>query len=168
MSAAASASPVRRFRKKPVEVEMIRWTGENEAEVRDFAALDFHAVDAEDAARSDDPDITAEVYDKLHSTWVGVKTGHWIVRGVKGELYPLDNEVLQETYEPAGDEPDAEETAAILSDPDTMAAIAEAEDEQPRADLQSHVSGMGGPSPAYVSDDNAGAFPDRGAAENAL
>jgi hypothetical protein len=37
----------------------------------------------------------------LHTTWVGVKTGQWIVRGVKGEFYPIAEDVLAETYEPA-------------------------------------------------------------------
>lgn len=94
-----TASPVRRFRKRPVVVSAIRWSGDNEAEVREFAGGLFGTVDPED--RSDDPDITAEVFDKLHSTWVGVKTSQWVVRGVKGELYPLDDEVRLETYDPA-------------------------------------------------------------------
>lgn len=96
-----AASPVVRFRKRPVVISAIRWTGDNEAEVREFAGGLFGTVDPED--RSDDPDITAEVLDKLHSTWVGVKTGQWVVRGVRGELYPLDDEVRLETYDPAGE-----------------------------------------------------------------
>jgi hypothetical protein len=26
--------------------------------------------------------------------------GNWLLKGVKGELYPCDNEIFQETYEP--------------------------------------------------------------------
>jgi hypothetical protein len=90
-------TPVTRFRKRPVVVEAIRWTGDNEAEVREFAGGLFGTVTPE--ARVGGPGITAEVLDKLHSTWVGVKTGQWVVRGVKGEFYPIDQEVLEETYE---------------------------------------------------------------------
>jgi hypothetical protein len=43
------------------------------------------------------------VYDELHSTWVGMYTGQWIIKGVKGEFYPINEEVLAETYEPVGD-----------------------------------------------------------------
>lgn len=104
----ATTSPVRRFRKRPVIISAIRWTGDNEEAVREFADGLFNAFDPEGGnpetltlKRLADPDITAEVLDRLHSTWVGVKTGQWVVRGVKGELYPLDDEVRLETYDPA-------------------------------------------------------------------
>jgi hypothetical protein len=102
------------FRKRPVVVEAVRWTGDNEAQVREFADGLFKAVGPE--GRNDDPDITAEVLDKLHSTWVGVKTGQWIVRGVKGELYPIDQEVLDETYDPAADDDPADPEPLIVSE----------------------------------------------------
>lgn len=85
------------FRKRPIEVQAVQWTGDNEAEVSNFAGLYFAPVDVED--RGEDPDITAQVFDQLHSTWVGVKTGQWIIRGVRGEYYPCDDEVMRETYE---------------------------------------------------------------------
>jgi hypothetical protein len=81
-----------RFRKRPVEVEAIQWTGDNLAELRAFTGdcfLTSHAV----------AEITAEVYDILHSTWVGVKTGQWVIRGIRGEFYPIDETVLADTYE---------------------------------------------------------------------
>jgi hypothetical protein len=86
-----------KLRKKPVEVEAIEWTGNNEGELVEFTGRRFMAVDPED--RGDDPEITGSVMDDLHSTWVGVKTGQWVIRGVKGEFYPCDPEVLAETYE---------------------------------------------------------------------
>ncbi|MBU5946765.1 hypothetical protein [Streptomyces sp. PAM3C] len=92
-----------RYRKRPVEVATIRWTGDNEQAVQAFTGgpSTFYALD--DAARenSDDPEATATVYDKLHSTWILVYTGQHIVRGVKGEYYPIAEDVLAETYERA-------------------------------------------------------------------
>lgn len=92
-----------RYRKKPVEVEAVQFTGDNWNEV---AALtggrEFAEVHPEDWR--DDPDIVAEVYDKLHSTWVGVKVGQWIIRGVQGEFYPCDPDVFEATYEAVTDE----------------------------------------------------------------
>lgn len=85
------------YRKRPVIVEAAQWTGDNEQELRDWTGGKFHAVDALD--RVEDPDITAEVYDALHSTWVGVKTGQSVLRGIKGEFYPIDETVLAETYD---------------------------------------------------------------------
>ncbi|MDX3639301.1 hypothetical protein [Streptomyces sp. MB09-02B] len=94
------STPIVRRRKRPTVVDTIQWTGTNEADVRAFAgAIHFHTVGPEDRYRVEDPDITAEVWDELHSTWVGVKTGQHIVRGVKGEYYPIAEDVLTETYE---------------------------------------------------------------------
>ena len=90
------------WRKKPVTIEAVRWTGSNETEVQAFAGPGyFEAVPPED--RDPDPDMTGQVYDKLHGTWVHVYDGQWIIRGVKGELYPIADDVLRETYDPAPD-----------------------------------------------------------------
>lgn len=89
---------VQQFRKRPVVVSAIQWTGHNEREIREWCGPSMFG--ALQPAVHRDPEITAEVLDTLHSTWVGVKTGQWIVRGVKGEFYPIDEAVLAETYEP--------------------------------------------------------------------
>lgn len=90
-----------RYRKKPVEVDTVQWTGSNETDVQAFTGgpSNFYALDPEDREGSDDPEATATVYDRLHSTWVLVYTGQHIVRGVKGEFYPIAEDVLAETYE---------------------------------------------------------------------
>lgn len=85
------------FRKKPVVVTAVQWTGDNEAELIEFTGKRFHEVPPED--RLDDPDVTGSVFDVLHSTWVGVLAGQWVICGVKGEFYPIDEAVLAETYE---------------------------------------------------------------------
>ena len=86
-----------RYRKKPVEVEAVQYTGGNAIELIIFTNNQFGYVVPED--RGDDPEVIAEVYDKLHSTWVGVKEGQWIIQGVQGEFYPCDPDVFAATYE---------------------------------------------------------------------
>lgn len=94
------------FRKRPIEVTAVEWRGDNLDEVT--ALTGQHNFDTvEPADRGDDPEITAQVFDRLHSTWVGVRTGQWIIRGVVGEFYPIDPGVLAETYERVGAEPGA-------------------------------------------------------------
>ena len=88
-----------KYRKKPVIIEARRWNGLNYAEIHQFAAGGFSLVDQED--RAEDPSITAEVFDKLHSTWVGVHDGDWIIKGIQGEFYPIVDSVFTATYEPA-------------------------------------------------------------------
>jgi hypothetical protein len=95
-------SGITRWRKRPVTVKAVQWTGDNLPEVRQLAGECFDPLDEQDRANCDDPEATAQVYDKLHSTWVLVFTGQWIVRGVKGEYYPCAHEVLSETADPAG------------------------------------------------------------------
>lgn len=95
---------ITRFRKRPVEVEAVQWTGDNEAELAAFAGPHFEAVGPED--RADDPDMTGAVFDMLHSTWVKVHTGQWVVKGVRGEFYPIDETVLAETYDQADTAPE--------------------------------------------------------------
>ena len=82
------------FRKKPVIVEGILWRGDNVTVVEEFCDDLFRPV--KDPRR---PGMTGKIYDKLHDTWVFVKTGQWIIRGVKGELYPCDDEVMEQTYD---------------------------------------------------------------------
>jgi hypothetical protein len=88
------------FRKLPVVVEAVRWTGGNLNEVRVLAGDNFYALSWEDRVNCDDPDATATVYDKLHSSWILVFDGQWVIKGVKGEFYPIADDVLRETYEP--------------------------------------------------------------------
>lgn len=87
-----------RFRTKPFEIEAVQFKDLNEDEIVEFAGREnFFVLEEED--RTDDPDCIAQVYDKLHSTWVGVKDGQWIIRGQKGEYYPCDPEIFAAKYE---------------------------------------------------------------------
>jgi len=87
----------KQYRKKPIAVEAVQWTGANVDEMIAFTGYDFHTVDPQD--RGDDPDTTAAVFDKLHGTWVHVYDGQWIIRGIQGEFYPCADDVFTATYE---------------------------------------------------------------------
>lgn len=105
-----------RWRKKPVTVEAVRWTGVNLEEIYEFTGRDsFDKLDEQDRANCDDPEATATVFDKLHSTWILVYDGQWIIKGIKGEFCPCAEDVFRETYEPAASvtEPVPELAAAM-------------------------------------------------------
>ena len=99
--------PAQKFRKRPIVIEAIQWTDDNEAEIQAWAGLSagtdgqnlFNALDPEDRANCEDPYATAQVFDRLHSTWVLVLPGQWVIRGVQGEFYPIAADVLAQTYE---------------------------------------------------------------------
>lgn len=91
-----------RFRKKPVEVEAVRWTGANEDEMRQFCGSHWDTV--EPADRGDDPDHDAQVFESNHSQWISMAPGFWVIKGTRGELYPCDPQAFADVYESA--EPD--------------------------------------------------------------
>jgi hypothetical protein len=81
-----------KYRKKPVEVEVIHWTGDNQDEVLAFAKSGEREVKV----------VAAKDYLQIF-TLEGVMTadpGDWIIRGVRGELYPCKPDIFDATYEP--------------------------------------------------------------------
>jgi hypothetical protein len=81
--------PARRFRKRPVEVEAVRFTGVNAQEVAEFTGQDGRTVPGDGwMIRTLEGEMRAEV-------------GDWIIRGVKGEFYPCKPDIFEATYEPA-------------------------------------------------------------------
>ena len=103
------------FTKKPVTIQAIQWTGENLREVITFTygppdTRSHHAGMAWDTYR----DLVARDGLKIY-TLEGkmlASPGDWIIRGVKGELYPCKPDIFQETYAAASPTPPAEQQAA--------------------------------------------------------
>ena len=76
-----------KYRKKPVEVEAVRWDGNNHKEVIDFAENKIW-------------------FDELGNIWIATlegdmvaKKGDYIIKGVQGEFYPCKPDIFAETYE---------------------------------------------------------------------
>ena len=97
---------VRRYRRNSrVPFDGITWTGENLKEVQRFVGSDTHGprfLDYESFTGEEirGLPVTGLVWDKLHDTWIKVATGDTIMRGVKGEFYPVEPGTLAATYEP--------------------------------------------------------------------
>ncbi|SEI45132.1 hypothetical protein SAMN04487917_101363 [Arthrobacter sp. yr096] len=97
-----------RFRKKPVVIEAIQFDGTNQPEIRDWVGLRYEGdpfkrdgfIPVDEQWVDPPADVSALVWDKLHDTWVGVKDGQWIIRGIQGEFYPCDADVFAATYDP--------------------------------------------------------------------
>jgi hypothetical protein len=78
-----------RFRKRPVVVEAVQFTGSNASEC--FA---FCPVACEAFVRG-----SGLVIPTLEGD-MAVRPGDWIIRGVKGEFYPCKPDIFAVTYEP--------------------------------------------------------------------
>jgi hypothetical protein len=92
---------IRTYRKIPIELQAVQFTGSNFDEVHELTGPDkfAHAVDLRHFVRFEDDDIVAGVWDHLHSTWVGVKPGQWIMKGTEGEHWPVNEAVFAKSYE---------------------------------------------------------------------
>jgi hypothetical protein len=96
---------VQRFRKRPVVIEAIRWTGDNAEEIKAFVGVRDNGesrflLPGEISGAWEHP----HVYEDLHETWVTVFPGHWVVKGTQGDFYLRADDVFAETYESV-DEP---------------------------------------------------------------
>ncbi len=91
-----------KFRKKPVTIDAIQWTGENWEEIHSFAR------DSGGASLLEGPYPNGEVRVKTLEDGTGelqvshvASRGDWIVKGVRGEFYAVKPDIFAATYERA-------------------------------------------------------------------
>ena len=77
-----------RYRKKPVEIEALQYTGYNHDAVMFFT--NGQAVWAPREGKLTIPTLEGD-----HTA----SAGDWIIRGVKGEYYPCKPDIFEMTYE---------------------------------------------------------------------
>ena len=89
-----------KFRKKPVVIEAIRWSGDNHSDVEVFAQRDLRVTTAP-GDRLEDRILVIPTLEGDHQA----RVGDMIIRGVKGELCPCKPDIFDATYEPADEAP---------------------------------------------------------------
>ena len=86
-----------KYRKKPVVIEAVRWTGENRAEIRIFCAHSAFFVptlqDTEE--RSTAWGLLIDSLERI----MYAEIGDYIIKGVNGEFYPCKPDIFKKTYE---------------------------------------------------------------------
>lgn len=89
-----------KYRKKPVVVEAVRWTGSNLEEIRNFVGgyLIEECVELFDIKRTLKEMLVDIAIDTLEGT-MRVDYGDYIIKGVQGEFYPCKPDIFHETYE---------------------------------------------------------------------
>lgn len=78
-----------KFRKKPVEIEAWQWDGSSIRNLRPQWLQDANVLMSTDKL----------LIDTLEGTMTA-QPGDWIIKGVKGEIYPCKPDIFEETYEP--------------------------------------------------------------------
>lgn len=79
-----------KYRKKPVVIDAVQWTGDKEC-LADLPGADFHegAIHRLDGAlpiRTLEGEMVANV-------------GDWIIKGIAGEFYPCKPDIFEATYD---------------------------------------------------------------------
>lgn len=92
-----------KFRKKPVVVEAWQMANNDLWDMEDGDWPDW----VQDAVEEDvifyDPDLETTVIITLEGPH-RASMGDWIIKGVKGELYPCKPDIFEMTYEPVRDD----------------------------------------------------------------
>lgn len=83
---------VKFYRKKPVVIEAVQWLGNsNVQELLDFMQIEELVLKVKNG-------VTCILIETLEGTMEG-KPGCYVIKGVKGEFYPCDKEIFEQTYE---------------------------------------------------------------------
>lgn len=103
---------IRYFRKKPIPVPMVEWTGKNLNEIQEFTGY----FEVRTPLDGDTPAVPipifqvtssigdAQIYSSEERGWVPCQRGHFIVKGIRGEFYPISPAALEESYDEVTDE----------------------------------------------------------------
>jgi len=87
------------FRKKPVVVEAVQWTGLNVDTVLRFLCT-VASVRRKDVASLGGTFVGGGLVIETLEGEMTATPGDWIIRGVKGEFYPCKPDIFEATYEP--------------------------------------------------------------------
>lgn len=92
-----------KYRKRPVVVDAILWTGGTYSRLTEFCGQNWSRADVHEMSYEDDPEQVI-VFNTKEQCWIPLRVGHWLIRGVCGELYPCAPDVFDQTYHEAYDE----------------------------------------------------------------
>ena len=81
----------KKYRKKPIVIEAIQWTGDNLVEVSQFMTHGRYNGEVK----------TIEI-ETLEGIMIA-SIGDYIIKGIKGEFYPCKSDIFEQTYEEYND-----------------------------------------------------------------
>lgn len=81
---------VKRYRKKPVIIEALQWTGDNTPEIKMFCGEKAIFVD-----NNGKLELRIKTLEGMHIATIG----DYIIKGIEGEFYPCKESIFKKTYE---------------------------------------------------------------------
>lgn len=90
-----------KYRKKPVVIEAVKWTGENHREMWDFleSKPDDYIEPSGKNFRIDHDRVRGGLIIKTLEGEHIASVGDYIIKGVNGEFYPCKPDIFRKTYE---------------------------------------------------------------------
>ena len=85
---------IKKYTKKPIPIEALQWTGDNFFEISEFCisgTRPIHAIDGLLEIQTLEGNMLAN-------------NGDYIIKGVRGEVYPCKEDIFLETYEEVKDD----------------------------------------------------------------
>lgn len=87
-----------RFRKRPVEVEAMQWTGDNAAAMRAFTGVHKTESGGEHLVFTTQSGY-GELFVAANGAWLPLEIGEWVLHDTRG-FYPCKPDIFAETYGP--------------------------------------------------------------------
>lgn len=90
------------FRKKPIVIEAIQWQPGFQGDVPKWisAALDSPCAPGGRLKTGKILRITNDLHVGTREGTMIAEVGDWVIRGIKGEIYPCKPDIFEATYEP--------------------------------------------------------------------
>ena len=87
-----------KYVKKPIVIDAIQWTGKNVDEIVEFYMDSANANPNGNVLKTHMPEHGKLIIPTLEGNHIA-NTGDFIIRGIKGELYPCKPDIFESTYE---------------------------------------------------------------------
>ena len=84
-----------KYRKKPIVIEAIQWTGDNFDELKEFTETDNQQTVCRIVKSTFDRDLFV---DTLEGSLMA-SLNDWVIKGIKGEFYPCKPDIFEATYD---------------------------------------------------------------------
>jgi len=90
-----------KYRKKPVVIDAVQWTGENMAELEAFAGDSLKLSACGIVGKGRNLKIESVLGICTLEGFMRIDVGDFVIRGVKGEFYPCKPDIFEATYDEA-------------------------------------------------------------------
>lgn len=82
------------YKKKPVKVEAVQFTGTNQEEIREWSNYEVYPT----GTKLPENERTLEMVVSTLEGLVKAKIGDYIIKGIRGEFYPCEKSIFEESY----------------------------------------------------------------------